>query len=165
MLFVPPKSPNAITAVLAVMLKIISTTSTSINVKPVGCFTGFKLKLLICIPAEATRLSKTIRLIRYHAVLENTPYRLTFSKNNYQIARLNTNDEWKMVNERHLKSRTFNDKTEVYLETGFHKKSPIFIQSTGEITPFKLTFFKQKKQQEPLATLQVKQNGTIEVAP
>ena len=137
---------------ILVVLIILSITA-SIAVMSFGDFGHAK-----SIQAEASRFTQTLRLIRYHAVLEDTPYRLNFSQNGYQISRFNTSGQWQTVNTRHIKSCTFGEKTRVKQMLSLHKTGPAFIQPSGEVTPFILHFFKQNTT-EVLASVIVKANG------
>ncbi len=100
------------------------------------------------IEAEAERFTQKLRLIRYHAILEATPYRIQISPESYQILRFMPPDQW-------IKS----DIHTTRLHTLSQQKQPIMIQASGEITPFTLIF--GIPGQSPIAQVSAHANGVI----
>jgi general secretion pathway protein H len=100
------------------------------------------------IEAEAERFAQKLRLIRYHAILEATPYRIKISPESYQIFRFMPPNQW-------IKSNI--QTTSVH--TLSQQKQPIIIQASGEITPFTLIF--GIPGQPAIAQVSAQTNGVI----
>ena len=100
------------------------------------------------IEAEAERFAQKLRLIRYHAILEATPYRIQISPESYQIFYFMPPNQWIKSN-RHTTS----------MHTLSQPKKPITIQASGEITSFILIF--GIPGQSPIAEVSAQANGVI----
>lgn len=112
------------------------------------------------IEAEAERFKQKIRLIRYHAILEASPYSIQIFPSGYQVFSFVPPAQWKNTTESGLGMHTFPQKIQTSLKrhTSTHKHF-IIIQASGEITPFTLTFGAIGK--PPIIQIDGQSNGTI----
>ncbi|MCH9757240.1 MAG: type II secretion system minor pseudopilin GspH [Gammaproteobacteria bacterium] len=93
------------------------------------------------IEAEAERFTHKLRLIRYHAILEATPYQVQIFPSGYQVLRFIPPNRWKKTTSSELGMHAFPKKIQTYLQLHqSSQKNAFIIQASGEITPFTLTF-------------------------
>ena len=112
------------------------------------------------IEAEAERFKQKIRLIRYHAILEATPYRIQIFPSGYQVFRFVPPHQWKNTTLSGLGTHAFPKKIQAALQRHqTTQKHGLIIQASGEITPFTLTFSAIGK--PPIVQIDVQDNGTI----
>ncbi len=112
------------------------------------------------IEAEAERFKQKLRLIRYHAILEASPYSIQIFPSGYQVFRFVPPNQWKNTNASGLGMHAFSKKIQTHFQ--LHQSTQkhfLIIQASGEITPFTLTFGATGKQ--PIVQIDVNSSGLI----
>jgi type II secretion system protein H len=84
------------------------------------------------ITASAERFASKLRLVRYHAILEATPYQIKRTADSYQVLKFTPPNLWEKSN---IKGGVLH---------ALPLNKNILIQASGEITPVTLTFGKLK---------------------
>lgn len=82
--------------------------------------------------AEAERFTSKLRLVRYHAILEATPYQIQCKNDAYQVLKFKPPQHWEKST---IKGGALHAEP---------KNKNILIQASGEITPITLTFGSKK---------------------
>lgn len=111
----------------------------------------------------AEQLMHTMRLAQQQAILESATLGLRIDNTGYQVLQLQNNSDWSPISNKGVFRATyFPQNTFITLKTT-HKTPTgmpaIIITSSGDITPFTLTF--SSKSEEKMASLIGKQNGDL----
>lgn len=114
----------------------------------------------------AEQLTNTLRLAQQQAILETTTLGLRIDNSSYQILQLQNNAQWKPIaNKGIFKITYFPKDTHITLKTHRHTSTgapSIIITSSGDITPFTLSF--GSPQENSIALLTGKRNGDLNLA-
>lgn len=147
--------PSGFTLIEILVVLVILGITTSVAMLSFGDFGRGRR-----IGAEADRFIQKVRLVRYHAILEATPYAIKITPTDYSITQFSGKKAWQSTSAASLAGRAFPAQTSVHLKlTEASKKHPIIIQASGEMTPFTLGFGPMGK--PPIIQVVGKKNGTL----
>ena len=119
---------------------------------------GKKRQLLIA----AEQFEQYIQLVQQQAILETSTLGVYMDKNTYQVLQLSTAGTWQsMPGNRIFRPQHLPKGAIIHLQllTTTQKKHLIIIQSSGEMTPFRLTF--GTSQQAHVITVIGESNGSL----
>ena len=112
---------------------------------------------------SAEQLVNTLRLAQQQAILETSTLGLRIDNTGYQFLKLQNNTQWRSISDKGVYKMTyFPQDTKITLKTISHTPagSPaIIITSTGDMTPFTLSFGNNKESN--IALLIGKRNGDL----
>jgi general secretion pathway protein H len=116
---------------------------------------------------SAEQLVNTIRLAQQQAILETSTVGLRIDNTGYQFLQLQNNTQWRPISDKGVFKMTyFPQDTQIILKT--NNRTPagfpaIIITSTGDMTPFTLSFGSTKENN--MALLVGKRNGDLNFNP